>query len=75
VSAWLNATGDPARVAEWAGHTVDVLLRVYAKCVSGQDDAAKRRILDATRRPRAQADNATAEPGVSHSGESGPEGQ
>jgi hypothetical protein len=27
---------------------VDVLLRVYAKCIHGQQDEAKRRILDAT---------------------------
>jgi len=49
VSTWLRATADPAQVAEWAGHTVDVLMRVYAKCVAGQQDEAKRRILDATR--------------------------
>jgi integrase len=49
VSTWLNATGDPAQVAEWAGHTVDVLLRVYTKCIAGQQEAAKRRIYDATR--------------------------
>lgn len=48
VSTWLNATGDPAQVAEWAGHTVDVLLRVYAKCIAGQQEAAKRRIFNAT---------------------------
>lgn len=48
VSTWLNATGNPAQVAEWAGHTVDVLMRVYAKCVAGQQDEAKRRILEAT---------------------------
>jgi integrase len=53
VSTWLNATGDPAQVAEWAGHTVDVLLRVYAKCISGRQEAAKRRIFDATRPLRA----------------------
>jgi hypothetical protein len=29
---------------------VDVLLRVYAKCISGQQDEAKRRILEATER-------------------------
>jgi hypothetical protein len=34
-------------VAEWAGHGVDVLLRIYAKCIVGQDEAAKRRIADA----------------------------
>lgn len=49
VSTWLNATGDPAQVAEWAGHTVDVLLRVYAKCIAGQQEEAKRRILEATK--------------------------
>ena len=61
VSTWLKATADPAQVAEWAGHTVDVLMRVYAKCVAGQQDEAKRRILDATKpnadaSPRAGAD-------------------
>ncbi len=34
VSTWLNAGVAPAQVAEWAGHTVDVLLRVYAKCIA-----------------------------------------
>jgi hypothetical protein len=53
VSTWLNATGDPAQVAEWADHTVDVLLRVYAKCIAGRQEAAKRRISDATRLPSA----------------------
>jgi integrase len=49
VSTWLNATGDPAQVAEWAGHSVNVLMQVYAKCVSGRQEANKRRIYDATR--------------------------
>jgi hypothetical protein len=31
-------------VAEWAGHSVEILLRVYAKCREGQDEIAKRRI-------------------------------
>jgi integrase len=64
VSTWLNATGNPAQVAEWAGHTVDVLLRVYAKCISGQQEAAKRRIFDATRPLKAPAppDPAEQEP-------------
>lgn len=34
----------PAQVAEWAGHSVDVLLRIYVKCVVGQDELAKCRI-------------------------------
>ena len=41
VSTWLNAGVDPALVAEWAGHSVHVLLRVYAKCVSGRDALAR----------------------------------
>jgi hypothetical protein len=32
------------QVAEWAGHSVHVLLKVYAKCIDGQDEAARRRI-------------------------------
>ena len=39
----------PTQVPEWAGHSVDVLLRIYAKCVVGQDELAKRRIRDALR--------------------------
>jgi integrase len=49
VSTWLNATGDPAQVAEWAGQSVNVLMQTYAKCVSGQQEANKKRIFDATR--------------------------
>jgi hypothetical protein len=37
----------PAQVAEWAGHSVAVLLKVYVKCIDGQDQIAKRRIEDA----------------------------
>jgi len=37
----------PTQVAEWAGHGVDVLLRIYAKCIAGQDELAKRRISEA----------------------------
>jgi integrase len=49
VSTWLNAGVPAAQVAEWAGHSVAVLLRIYAKCIAGQDDEAKRRIEEATR--------------------------
>ena len=47
VSTWLNGGVAPAQVAEWAGRSVAVLLRVYAKCIDGQDQIAKRRIEDA----------------------------
>jgi integrase len=49
VSTWLNGGVAPAQVAEWAGHSVVVLLRVYAKCIHGQDQIAKRRIEEALR--------------------------
>ena len=49
VSTWLNGGVPPAQVAEWAGHSVAVLLKVYAKCIDGQDQIAKRRIEDALR--------------------------
>jgi integrase len=51
VSTWLNGGVPPAQVAEWAGHSIAVLLKVYAKCIDGQDQIAKRRIEDALREP------------------------
>jgi integrase len=44
VSTWLNAGVPPTQVAEWAGHSVAVLLRVYAKCIAGQEEAARHRV-------------------------------
>jgi hypothetical protein len=44
VSLWLNAGAHAPEVAERAGHSVDVLLRVYAKCLDGQRDVANQRI-------------------------------
>lgn len=44
VSTWLNGGVPPTQVAEWAGHSVAVLLRVYAKCIAGQGDAARDQI-------------------------------
>lgn len=41
VSTWLTAGVEPTRVAEWAGHSVSVLLRVYAKCLDGGEQAAR----------------------------------
>jgi hypothetical protein len=46
VSHWLNAGVSAPEVAERAGHTVDVL-RVYAKCIDGQQEIANKRIEDA----------------------------
>ncbi|GLK07159.1 hypothetical protein GCM10017600_05640 [Streptosporangium carneum] len=47
VSLWLNAGVAAPDVAERAGHGVDVLLRVYAKCIDGGVEVANRRIEDA----------------------------
>jgi integrase len=49
LSTWLNAGVDPTQVAEWAGNSVDVLLRVYAKCIHGRDQFNRQRIEDALR--------------------------
>lgn len=44
LSTWLNAGVEATQVAEWAGHSVHVLMRVYAKCIYGQEGAARKRI-------------------------------
>jgi integrase len=44
LSLWLNAGVPATQVAEWAGHSVKVLLDVYAGCIDGQEHTAKRRI-------------------------------
>lgn len=47
VSLWLNGGVPATEVAERAGHSVDVLLKVYAKCIDGQAELVNRRIEDA----------------------------
>lgn len=44
VSTWLSAGVPPTQVAEWAGHSVNVLLQVYAKCLAGQEGIARERV-------------------------------
>lgn len=44
VSTWLNGGVDPTVVAEWAGHSVEVLMSVYAKCLDGQDVRSRRQV-------------------------------
>ncbi|MBB4917402.1 tyrosine-type recombinase/integrase [Streptosporangium saharense] len=46
LSTWLNAGVSPKQVAEWAGNSVEVLLRTYAKCLVGQDEISMRRISE-----------------------------
>jgi integrase len=44
VSTWLKAGTEPKRVAEWAGHSVEVLLRIYTHCLDQGEHEALRRI-------------------------------
>jgi hypothetical protein len=44
VSLWLNGGVSPTEIAKRAGHSVEVLLRVYAKCVDGQEEITNHRI-------------------------------
>ena len=44
VSTWLRTTGDAALVARWAGQSVAVLLKVYAKAVDGAEQESLDRI-------------------------------
>jgi integrase len=44
VSTWLNGGVPPTTAAEWAGHSVEVLLRTYAKCPDGSDALVRRRV-------------------------------
>jgi integrase len=47
LSTWLNGGVAASQVAEWAGHSVEMLLRVYTKCLDGEDEIAMRRIMAA----------------------------
>lgn len=35
VSTWLNGGVTATTVAKWAGHSVEILLKIYAKCLDG----------------------------------------
>jgi len=51
---WRLNSGVPAtEIAAWAGHSVEMLLRVYARCVAGMEDVWIAR-MDATLRPPGQ---------------------
>lgn len=48
----LNSGVPPTEIAAWAGHSVEMLLRVYARCVAGLEDVWISR-MEATLRPAA----------------------
>ncbi|MEU7821266.1 integrase [Catellatospora sp. NPDC049133] len=47
VSTWLNGGVPATQVAEWAGHSVEVLLKIYAKCLDGGTAQLRRRMDEA----------------------------
>ena len=47
MSLWLNSGVPATEVARRAGHGVAVLLKIYARCIDGQADAANERIAEA----------------------------
>jgi hypothetical protein len=49
VSLRLSAGVPATQVAEWAGHSVEVLLTIYAKCISRRDQVWFERIDKALR--------------------------
>ena len=51
-----------SQVAKWTGHSLAVLLKVYAKCIDGQDHMANRRIEDALRDPGEPEEETPREP-------------
>ena len=51
VSTWLVAGVEPTRVAAWAGHSVAVLLRVYAKFLDGGEQDARAKVERLLGRP------------------------
>jgi len=65
VSLWLNSGVPATEVARRAGHGVAVLLKIYAHCIDGQDNAANRRITDAL-----AASDTEPEPGGEEAGDS-----
>jgi integrase len=45
VSQWLNSGVPAPEVAQRAGHSVEVLLKIYAKCIDGQEEEMNERIM------------------------------
>jgi integrase len=47
VSLWLNSGVPATDLAARAGHSVDMLLKVYTKCIDGQEATVNQRTEDA----------------------------
>ncbi len=46
-----SVTHPRAQVADWAGNSVPILVRVYAKCLTDSEQTALRRIEEAEAEP------------------------
>jgi integrase len=57
----LNSGVPPTEIAAWAGHSVEMLLRVYARCVAGLEDVWIARMDATLRTPDAQPDGTPAD--------------
>ena len=44
MSTWLEEGVSPTQAAEWAGHSLEVLMGVYARCISGREERNKERM-------------------------------
>ena len=44
VSTWLSGGVPATTVAGWAGHSVEVLLKIYAKCLDGETATVQQRV-------------------------------
>jgi integrase len=44
VSTWIMAGIEIPRVAKWAGHSIAVLLKVYAKFIDGGEQTARAKV-------------------------------
>lgn len=44
VSTWLSGGVPATQAAEWAGHSVEILLKIYAKCLDGGSEALRQRV-------------------------------
>ncbi|GIG64117.1 hypothetical protein Pen01_04120 [Phytomonospora endophytica] len=52
ISTWLASGVAVPRAAGWAGHSVQVLMRVYARCIDNDEAAALKRIGTTLKAPR-----------------------
>ena len=61
---WRLGSGvPPTEVAAWAGHSVEVLMRTYAKCMTGLEDVWIARMNDALHLEDGRADDGPGEGG------------